>query len=347
MGYADKAELVYGCLSWYFELGTDLVALFFLPMGLMVANLSAIAAAYGFTIFLYSQRGDPRQCCMAVFGLHILYDTCYWSLKEDRKHPSLFMMEFVDAVFRSPFSMFLQLTAIFDGEEGDATLILLISTLSSLLQEAKAQCEIENCEHLFRGQLENMKNAKAGLIVATRLVEIASRQLALAFVQSVSQWLGIVWVLCSAVLMATLTFFDPDSLPSSAVVNFFALPFVNVRGWTTDMGWKPVGLPRKVFYSLRFTENMLLVIVAVVIWSDESIAVWNRCQALCLTGIVCQAFLLPMVMLTTRFVQRDPKWLHPSARGSDAVKEMPAKLGTSVKGGLTSPEPAAAISGSV
>jgi len=328
LGLKEKAELVYGCFAWYFELGTDLVALVFLPRGLMVANASAIVAAYCFTLFLYSQRGDPRQFCMATMGLHIFYDTFCWSFGDGRKHPSLFMMEFVDAVFRSPFSLFLQLTAIFDGEEGGATAVLLVSTFSSLVQEAKAQSEIENCEHLFRGQIETLMSKKAFVITLTRTVEIVARQLVLAFVQSASKWLGIVAIAGSAVVMSLLTFLDPDSMPSSALVNFFVLPFVNVRGWTTDIGWKPVGLPRCFFYSTRLVENVLLCAVTIAFWREAALDIWNRWWVLGVVGIVCNVILLPMVFVTTRLVSRDPNWVHPSARqAADVQTASDAKAG--------------------
>jgi len=155
---------------------------------------------------------------------------------------------------------------------------------------------------------------KALAVALTRTIEIAARQIVLAFAQSATNWLGIVFIACSAVVMSLLTFLDSDSLPSSAVVNFFALPFVNIRGWTTDIGWKPVGLPRCFFYSVRFVENIALCVLTVVCWRDAAVDIWNRWWILCIVGIVANVMLLPMVFLTTHLVSRDPKWVHPSAR---------------------------------
>lgn len=321
-----RAELLYGCFAWYLELGTDLVALVFLPKGLMVANLCAIVAAYSFTLFLYAQRGDGRQFCMATVGLHICYDTFCWSLGENRKSPSLFMMEFVDAVFRSPFSLFLQLTAVFDGDEGVATAFLFLSVFSSLAQEAKAQGEIENCEHLFRGQIESLFSKKSVIITFTRVIEIAARQIALAFAQSASKFLGVASIAFSAVLMSLLTFLDTNSLPSSALVNFFALPFINVRGWTTDIGCKPVGLPRPAFYSIRILENVGLCGITAIWWRDAAADLWRRWWVLCIVGITCNVLLMPTIYFTSRRVSRDPQWVHPSARSKTSEAAGPGTI---------------------
>merc|ERR1712186_110725 len=101
--------------------------------------------------------------------------------------------------------------------------------------------------------------------------------------------------------MPLLTLLDRNSFPSSAAVNCFVLPFVNVRGWTTDLTWKPVGLPRNVFYPMRLIENTLLIAITVLGWKDASKDIWSRLWPLCILGIACNTMLLPMVYLTTWF----------------------------------------------